>query len=115
MVTLGFASDPLIFHPDYLAGSSLRLLGRQGLNGHDTLVIAFAQLPATAKMLEEFKTSSGSAVVLIQGVAWVDAVSYQVLRMRTDLLKPAPEVHLEAQTTDVRFGEVRFPRNNQAL
>jgi hypothetical protein len=76
MVTLGFASDPLIFHPDYLAGSSLRLLGRQRRGGHETSVIAFAQRPAAAKMLEELKTSSGSAVVLIQDIAWVDAVSY---------------------------------------
>ena len=115
MVTLGFASGPLIFHPDYQAGSSLRLIGHQSLNGHDTLVIAFAQRPASAKMLEEFKTNNGSAVVLIQGIAWVDAASYQVLRMRTDLLNPAPEVQLEAQATDVRFGEVHFPGSKQAL
>jgi tetratricopeptide (TPR) repeat protein len=115
MVTLGFASHPLIFHPDYQVGSSLRLIGHQSLDGHDTLVIAFAQRPATAKMLEEFRISNGSAVVLIQGIAWVDAASYQVLRMRTDLLNPAPEVRLEAQATDVRFGEVRFPARKQAL
>lgn len=115
MVTLGFASDPLIFHPDYVGGSSLRLLGRQRVDGHDTLVIAFAERPATAKMLEEFRISNASAVVLIQGIAWVDAASYEVLRMRTDLLKPVPEVRLEAQTTDVRFGEVRFPANDRAL
>ncbi len=115
MVTQGFASHPLIFDPDYQSGSSLRFLGRQRMDGHDTLVIAFAERPATAKVLEEFRTSNGSAVVLIQGIAWVDAASYQVLRMRTDLLKPAPEVRLEAQTTDVRFGEVRFPARKQAL
>jgi Tfp pilus assembly protein PilF len=115
MVTLGFASHPLIFHPDYQAGSLLRLIGRQSLDGHDTLVIAFAQRPATAKMLEEFKTSNGSAVVLIQGIAWVDASNYQVLRMRTSLLNPAPEVRLEAQATDESFGEVRFPARKQAV
>jgi Tfp pilus assembly protein PilF len=115
MVTQGFASDPLILHPDYLAGSSLRLLGRQYLDGHDTLVIAFAERPATAKMLEEFRISNGSAVVLIQGIAWVDASNYQVLRMRTDLLRPVPEVRLEAQATDVRFGEVRFSAKGQTL
>jgi Tfp pilus assembly protein PilF len=115
MVTLGFASDPLIFHPDYLAGSSLRLLGRQRLDGHDTLVIAFAERPATAKMLEEFRITNGSAVVLVQGIAWVDATTYQVLRMHTDLLRPVPELRLEAQATDVRFGEVRFPSKDQVL
>ena len=115
MVTVGFASDPLIFHPDYLAGSSLRLLGRQRLDGHDTLVIAFAERPATAKMLEEFRISNASAVVLVQGIAWVDAATYQVLRMRTDLLRPVPELRLEAQATDVRFGEVRFPSKDQPM
>jgi len=53
--------------------------------------------------------------VLVQGIAWVDAATYQVLRMRTDLLRPVPELRLEAQATDVRFGEVRFPSKDQPM
>lgn len=115
MITSGFASIPLIFHPSYQIGSAFRLLGRQQIDGHDALVIAFAELPATAKMLEDFVMKDQRAVVLTQGLAWVDAASFQVLRMRTELLKPAPEIRLVAQTTDVRYGEVRFHGQAQTL
>jgi len=113
MVTKGFAGDPLIFYPDWQDGSRFRLIGRQKLDGHDAFVIAFAERPAKAQMLEEFRIKAQSAVVLVQGLAWVDTETYRVLRMRTELLKPAPEIKLDAQTTDVRFGEVRFPADEQ--
>jgi tetratricopeptide (TPR) repeat protein len=108
MVTKGFAADPLIFYPDWQVGSRFRLIGRQRFNGRDAIVIAFAERPAQAKMLEEFKMKARSAVLLVQGLAWVDAASYRVLRMRTELLNPVPEIKLDGQTTDVRFSEVRF-------
>ncbi|HEV3277816.1 MAG TPA: hypothetical protein VG860_13435 [Terriglobia bacterium] len=115
MVTSGFASIPLIFHPTYQVGSSFRLLGRQQVAGHDALVIAFAERPATAKMLEDFVLKGQRAVVLTQGLAWVDADTFQVLRMHTDLLKPAPEVRLSSQVTDVSYGPVLFKSKNQTL
>jgi hypothetical protein len=115
MVTSGFASIPLVFHPSYQAGSGFRLLGRQRINGRDTLVLAFAERPATAKMLEEFVMSERRAVVLTQGLAWLDAETFQILRMRTDLLKPASEIRLSAQTTDVRYGPVHFKSKDQTL
>jgi hypothetical protein len=46
--------------------------------------------------------------VLIQGIAWIDKGNLQIIRMRTDLLAPHPELGLERQTTDVAFGEVRL-------
>jgi Tfp pilus assembly protein PilF len=113
MVTKGFAADPLIFYPDWQEGSRYRLMGRQQLDGRDTLVIAFAERPAKAKMLEEFRIRGQSIVVLVQGLAWVDATTYRILRMRTELLKPAPEIRLDAQITDVRFAEVRFTANDE--
>jgi hypothetical protein len=115
MVTSGFASIPLVFHPEYQPGSDFRLLGHQQVKGHDALVIAFAERPATAKMLEEFALKSQRVVVLTQGLAWVDPDTFQILRMRTELLKPAPEVRLSAQTTDVSYGPVTFKSRNQTL
>ncbi len=115
MATSGFASIPLVFHPDYQIGSSFRLLGHQEMDGHDALVIAFAERPATAKMLEEFVLKDQRTTVLTQGFAWIDPDTFQVLRMHTELLKPAPEVRLTAQTTDVRYGPVHFKSNNQTL
>jgi hypothetical protein len=46
--------------------------------------------------------------ILSQGLAWIDPQSYQITRLRTDLLMPLSEVKLERATTEIAFGEVYF-------
>ena len=50
--------------------------------------------------------SSGNS--FSQGLAWVDAANYQIVRLRTDLLRPLPEVRLDKETTEIDFGEEHF-------
>jgi hypothetical protein len=45
--------------------------------------------------------------MLVQGIAWVDIHNFQIIRLRTDLLAPRREIHLERLTTTVTFSEVR--------
>ena len=45
MLTAGFASASLVFHPAYQAGAKFRLLGRANLDGAACDVVAFAQDP----------------------------------------------------------------------
>ena len=108
MLTTGFASAALLFHPDYQTGADFRYLGRQRLDGRGTDVVAFAQRPKTARMIERFNADENSVLILVQGLAWVDSTSGELVRMRTDLLKPQPEVRLKRQTTEIQFGEVHF-------
>ncbi len=115
MLTTGFASAALVFHPAYQSGASFRFLGRQMIDGHTTFVVAFAQRPDTARTVERFNVDDASALILVQGVAWVDGSTYQILRMRTDLLKPAPKVRLQTQTTEIQFAEVHFKEITSAF
>jgi len=41
-------------------------------------------------------------------VAWIDCKTYQVIRMRTDLLNPVARTRLDRETTEVQYSEVRF-------
>jgi len=108
MLTNGFASASLIFHPVYQRQSTFRYLGRQKLNGRDTHVIAFAQQPKKARLNGVFKSGEVTMLTFTQGLAWVDASTYQILRIRTDLLTPLPAVRLERETTEIDYGEVHF-------
>jgi Flp pilus assembly protein TadD len=108
MVTQGFAAASLHFHPTFRQGCKFRYLGRQSIDGRDHFILAFAQRPETAEVLESFRIGQVGTVVLIQGLAWVDASTYQIRRLRTDLLKPLPLIHLDRQTTDISFKEVSF-------
>jgi hypothetical protein len=108
MLTSGFASASLLFHPKYQSQAAFRYLGRQKVNGRDTHVIAFAQQPEKARLSGGFKSGGIRMTTLSQGLAWVDSESYEITRLRTDLLMPLPEVKLERTTTEIAFGEVHF-------
>ena len=108
MLTSGFASASLFFHPTYQSQAAFRYLGRQKVNGRDTYVIAFAQQPGKARLNGAFKSGQISMTTFSQGLAWVDSESYEITRLRTDLLMPLLEVKLERETTEIAFGEVHF-------
>jgi hypothetical protein len=115
MLTLGFVSASLIFHPAYQAETTFRYLGRQKVNGRDTFVIAFAQRPEKARLYGIFKSAETRMATFSQGLAWVDSASYQIIRLHTDLLLPLPQIELEKETTKIDFGEVHFSRIAEAF
>ncbi len=108
MLTSGFASASLLFHPTYQSQAIFRYLGRQKVEGRNTYVLAFAQQPGKARVYGTFKFREIRMMTFTQGLAWIDPESYEIVRLRTDLLVPLPEVKLERQTTEIAFGEVQF-------
>ncbi len=108
-VTSGFASTAIYLHPVLQPDSSFRYLGTQDIDGKKTDVIVFAQRPAWAELTTQVSIGGKSTNLLVQGLAWIDPHSYQIVRMRTDLLAPSPEIGLMGETTVVNFTEVQFP------
>lgn len=115
MLTSGFASASLLFHPAYQSGASFQYLGRQLLDGRACHVVAFAQNPAKAQMVERFNADKDSVLVLLQGLAWIDAESYKIVRLRSDLLKPQPQIRLHQQTTEIIYAPIEFKQVATAM
>jgi len=115
MLTSGFASASLMFHPAYQSGASFRYLGQQTLESRPCHVIAFAQNPAKAQMMERFNADRDTVLVLLQGLAWIDAESYRIVRMRTDLLMPQPKIRLHQQTTEIKYAPIEFKQVAAAM
>lgn len=115
MLTSGFASASLLFHPAYQSGAKFRYLGRQTVNGKARYVVGFAELPDRAEMIERFNSNDASILVVFQGLAWIDADTYKIVRLRTDLLKPESKIRLERQTTEITYGPVQFKQLASAV
>lgn len=115
MLTSGFASASLLFHPAYQQGADFRHLGHQALNGRDCYLVAFAQKPDKAQMVERFNTDESTVLVLFQGIAWIDAENYRIVRLRTDLLKPQSSIRLNRQTTEITYDPVQFKQMASAM
>ena len=59
-------------------------------------------------MPTELRMKTGIVTLLGQGLAWVDPRTFQILRMRTDLLEPQPKIGLNGDTTEIYYDEHRF-------
>jgi VWFA-related protein len=98
-------SVPRIFDPMFQSGSDFRLLGRQSVAGHETEVVAFAQIPRKAQLINHHITRYGSVPFLSQGIVWVDVATHQIVWARADLLKPLRMIGLKQETTMVELAE----------
>ena len=85
-----------------------RYVGRLRIEGQDMLVVAFAQQPEKSKMVGLVIINGVSEPALVQGIAWAGSADYQIMRMRTDLLRPLSEVRLSRQTTEISYAEMHF-------
>jgi len=108
-ISAGYATLTLYIHPSHQMGSRFRYLGRQ-TSKHRAYVIAFAQKPEAGDYLSTYSSNIflESTRLLVQGIAWVDPDTYQIVRMRTNLLATEDPVSLREQTADIQFSEVRF-------
>ncbi len=108
-LTSGFAAATLYFHPQHQFGCRFRYLGRQR-TGPRNHVIAFAQKPGIADVVGHFLSPFRSvpSPLLYQGFVWVDPSSYQIVRLRQNLLAPLIDVFLTVASSDISYSEVRF-------
>jgi hypothetical protein len=79
------------------------------MGAQSTYVVAFAQRPGQATIAGQVAWSGGTAAILVQGIAWVDKETFQIVRLRTDLLAPRNDIGLTQETTDLTFKEVQLP------
>lgn len=106
--TSGFASLPLLLGPAHRPAYDLKYLGSQTIDGRRTEVIAFAGHPEPDAVSGQYLLFGKPIPLILQGVAWVDAGNFEIVRMHTDLLAPLAFAGLPRLTTEVTFGPISF-------
>ena len=114
-VSEGFVSDWLRLFPANQSQSRFRYLGRQNVDGRKAVVIAFAEDPDRVRFPATFSLDGSNLKMLFQGIAWVDATDFRILRLRQDLLAPRLDLQLKQMTVKVRFGEVHLANAGSTL
>jgi hypothetical protein len=110
VTTEGFASMSIYFLPALRQEAFFRYLGDQKLDGKETNVVAFAQRPGWASIPVRVSMRGQTAQLFVQGLAWIDSASSEIIHMRIDLLAPRPEIGLTGETTEIDFAKVQFPK-----
>jgi hypothetical protein len=109
LITSGYVGLSLNFHPEYAEASRFRYLGRQKSDSRAYL-IAFAQKPDAKDLQIEYTdiTANKSIRVPVQGIVWVDPDTYQIMRLRINLLHSDSKFFITEQSTDLKLREIQF-------
>jgi hypothetical protein len=115
--SVGFASMWAVFASANQSESKFHYLGEQKIDGHDTFVVAFAQIPGRVRHPGTIRTPDGlgNIPMLSQGIAWIDKSNFKILRLHTDLLTAQPEIDLKKLTSTIQLGSVRIQKLSMEL
>ncbi len=113
-VTSGFAISCVIFFPSNQKACLFRYLGRQSTEPYAHL-ISYTQKPEESGFKGVFVINQMPTTIWTKGIVWVDPNTYQILRMRTELLNPLPQIGLERLTTEILYGEFPFREREISL
>lgn len=112
--TRGLPSMELIFHPSKAGSFAMICEGLGQWNGSPAWQVHFRQRQDKPNTMRAYKIGENgpSYMVSLRGRAWIDANSYQIVRMETDLVSALPEIRLFTDHTMVEYGPVRFKSRN---
>ncbi len=111
----GFAYQWLLFGAANQAEFRFSLLGEQQIEGRNTFVLAFAQIPGSVKFPAIFQSEGKQAPYFYQGILWVDQATSNIVSLRSDIEAPLRSPRLEQLTTELHFRSVSIRDFDQSF
>jgi hypothetical protein len=105
----------LVFHPIHLEQFDITCQGLANWQGAPAYLLNFQQRPDRPHTMSDFRTSKGTYDISLKGTAWVDATTFQVVHLETDLLNPIPDLFLDFEHQSLDYGPVVFAARNVIL
>ena len=68
-------------------------------------MVVFAQNPANVQVPAEVRLEGNGIPVFWQGIAWVEELTFRLIRLQSDLLDPIPSIHLQQLTSQLQFDD----------
>ena len=115
IVTANLSVHGLIFHPLLASGFHFKCEGLGEWKGHPTWLVQFEEKPNEPNPFRSYVINGFRYDVLLTGRAWIDASTFQVLRLESDLLKPVEKIRLTREHIAIEFASVQFRNGNQSL
>jgi len=113
--TANLSEHGLIFHPLLAPGFHFTCEGLGEWKGHPTWLVQFEEKKNDLNPFRSYVINGFSYPLQLTGRAWIDAGTYQVLRLESDLLKPVEKIHLTREHIAIEFASVKFRTRNQQL
>ncbi len=115
IVTANLSVHGLIFHPSLAPGFTFSCEGLGAWKGRPTWLVHFEEKPNLLNPLRSYAINGFRYPLQLTGRAWIDASTFQVLRLESDLLKPVEKIHLTREHISIEFASVQFRTRDEQL
>jgi len=105
----------LIFHPWLVSDFDLTCEGLSRSRTGFAWQIYFSQKKDKASRIRQYRMGGHVYRVALKGRAWIDANTFQVLRLETDLRGSLPDLRLTAEHLVMEYGPVHFKSRKEVL
>ena len=115
VATVGLPSLVLVFHPLYQSKYQFDCEGRGAWHGRPAWVVHFQQPAGHSEGMLTYRVGRQSFAVGLKGRAWIDAGTFQILAMESDIVHSIPEIRLLRDHQLVEYGPVKFRNHSTEL
>ena len=115
MASVGLPSIVLVFHPILIKDFDMKCEGLSRAQGSFAWQIYFRQRVDKESRIRRYRMGGRVFPIALKGRAWIDANTFQVIRLDTDLREPHPELRLKAEHLDMEYGPIKFKSRNEQL
>ena len=112
IATKGLPSMILIFHPAHQEDFDVACEGLGSWRGIAAWQVHFRQKENRIGRSRTYRINGALYPVGLKGRAWISRDLLQVIRVETDLVKPIPEIRLDAEHQEIDYGPVPFPKQH---
>lgn len=115
IATVGLPTLALVFHPSFQVRYDFRCEGRGSWHGSPAWVVHFQQRPGRSDTMLTYNVGHHVVSVPLKGRAWIDARSFQILAMESDIMHTVPAIRLFRDHQLIEYAPVNFPRKSLQL
>jgi hypothetical protein len=115
IATMGLPAMALIFHPLLATDFNFACEGMGQWEGHPAWQVHFIQREDRPNRMRQYRVGGSVVPVPMKGRAWIDAATYQVVRLDSELSHPVKEIGLTQERLSIEYKPVSFHTHSQKL
>jgi hypothetical protein len=115
IASVGLPAIDLIFHPMLASDFDFRCEGLGQWKGRSAWQVHFAQRTDRPVRIRIYHVGTNEYPVLLDGRAWIDPASFQVMRLESQLQAPIPQIGLRLEHLMIDYEAVTFRSTGQEV
>ncbi len=115
VATVGLPALALVFHPKFASEFNFVCEGLGAWGGKPAWQVHFEQRQDRPNQMRSYVVYKNTYPVPLQGRVMIDAATFQVLRMESELAMPVPEIKLTREHILIDYSLVQFRTGEQQL